>query len=61
MSVFSWENCRLSNQVARSNIDEPRLAEIESQDCIFPVNVLRPSTGTVLLSGMCKGKGSERG
>lgn len=32
---------RLSEQVVRGNIDEPRLAEIESRDCLFSAEVLR--------------------
>jgi len=51
---------RLSDQVARSNIDEPWLAEVESRDCIFPADVLRPGTGSVLPSEMDKEEDSER-
>jgi 1,4-alpha-glucan branching enzyme len=50
---------RLSDQIARKSIDEPWLAEIESQDCIFPASVLRPGSETVLPPVVGMGKGRE--
>jgi 1,4-alpha-glucan branching enzyme len=39
---------RLSDQIARRGIDERWLAEIESRDCIFSAQMLRPGCGSHL-------------
>jgi 1,4-alpha-glucan branching enzyme len=51
---------RLSEQIARNNIDELWLAEIASRDCIFPADILRPSAKSSLPPAMHKRKARER-
>jgi len=51
---------RLTEQIARNNIDGLSLAEIESRDCIFPADILRPGARSPLPPAMHKRKARER-